>query len=62
MAQLEMLDSHFVSAIEDKVGFPEVSIFSAEDHEFRSVKDIELLAERARKEFGLGLGPISQHC
>ncbi|EGQ8153432.1 helix-turn-helix domain-containing protein [Vibrio parahaemolyticus] len=59
MAQVEMLDSHFVSAIEDEVGFPEVSIFSAEDHEFRSVKDIELLAERARKEFGLGLGPIS---
>ncbi|MCZ4339865.1 helix-turn-helix domain-containing protein [Shewanella colwelliana] len=59
MAQVEMLDSHFITAIEDEVGFPEVSVFSAEDHEYETVKDIELLAERTRKEFGLGLGPIS---
>lgn len=59
MAQVEMLDSHFVSTIEEEIGFPEVGIFSAEDCEFSTAKNIELLAERARKEFGLGLGPVS---
>ncbi|WP_351124071.1 XRE family transcriptional regulator [Shewanella sp. T24-MNA-CIBAN-0130] len=59
MAQVEMLDSHFVSAIEEEIGFPEVNIITAEDEEFNSVKNIELLAERARKAMGLGFGPIS---
>lgn len=59
MAQVEMLDSYFVSEIENEIGFPDVGIFSAEEHEFSSIKSIEVLAEKARKEFGLGLGPIS---
>ncbi|RCU45679.1 ImmA/IrrE family metallo-endopeptidase [Corallincola holothuriorum] len=59
MAQVEMLDSYFVTALEDEVGFPEVNIFAAEDGEFDSVQSIEVLAERARRGWGLGLGPIS---
>lgn len=59
MAQVEMLDSHFISAVKDEIEFPDVSIFSAKDTEFDSVKNIEILAERARKEFAVGLGPIS---
>lgn len=59
MAQVEMLDSYFVKEIEEEIGFPEVSIFSAEDHEYRTARDIETLAEKARVEFNLGLGPIS---
>lgn len=59
IAQVEMLDSYFVSALEEEVGFPEVNILAATDDEFDSVKNIEVLAERLRREWGLGLGPIS---
>lgn len=59
MAQVEMLDSHFVTYLEQEVGFPEVNITAAKDHEFDSPRNIELLAEKTRKCLGLGMGPIS---
>lgn len=59
MAQVEMLDSYFVSSIEEEIGFPDINIIAADDIEFDSVLNIELLAERARRAWGLGLGPIS---
>lgn len=58
-AQVEMLDSYFVSAMEEEVDFPVVEIRAADESEFDSVNNIELLAESVRKELGLGFGPIS---
>lgn len=59
MAQVEMLDSYFISVLEDEVAFPEVKVPTAEDNEFSSILNIERLAERTRKDLGIGLGPIS---
>ena len=54
-----MLNSHIFSAINDIVEFPAINIYEAEDHEYNSVQNIEVLAEKVRRQLGLGLGPIS---
>jgi Zn-dependent peptidase ImmA (M78 family)/transcriptional regulator with XRE-family HTH domain len=59
MAQVELLNSHIFSVIDDFVDFPAINIYEAEDHEYNTVKDIEVLAEKVRRQLGLGLGPIS---
>lgn len=59
VAQVEVLNSHIFSVIDDIVDFPAINIYEAEDHEYNSVKDIEVLAEKVRRQMGLGLGPIS---
>lgn len=59
VAQVEVLNSHIFSLIDDIVDFPAINIYEAEDHEYSSVKDIEVLAEKVRRQLGLGLGPIS---
>lgn len=59
VAQVEVLNSHIFSLIDDIVDFPAINIYEAEDHEYNSVKDIEVLAEKVRRQLGLGLGPVS---
>ncbi|GGF15619.1 helix-turn-helix domain-containing protein [Pseudoalteromonas gelatinilytica] len=59
MAQVEMLDSAIVSQLDGEIEFPEVNIYSASECEFDTNISIELLAEKVRKIWGLGLGPIS---
>ena len=59
VAQVELLNSHIFSAIDSIVDFPAVNIYEAEDHEYDSVQNIEVLAEKVRRKLGLGLGPIS---
>ncbi len=59
VAQVELLNSHIFSAIDDIVDFPIIDIYEAEDHEYNSVQSIEVLAEKVRRQLGLGLGPIS---
>lgn len=59
VAQVEILNSHIFSEVDAIVEFPEVNIYEAEDHEYNSIQNIEVLAEKVRRELGLGLGPIS---
>lgn len=59
VAQVELLNSHIFSSINDIVDFPKISIYEAMNHEYSSVQNIEVLAEKVRRQLGLGLGPIS---
>lgn len=59
VAQVEMLNSNIFSALDDILEFPPINIYEAEDIEYNSVQKIEVLAEKVRRQMGLGLGPIS---
>jgi Zn-dependent peptidase ImmA (M78 family) len=59
VAQVEVLNSHIFSEIDEVVDFPTINIYEAEDHEYSSIQNIEVLAEKVRRQLGLGLGPIS---
>jgi Zn-dependent peptidase ImmA (M78 family) len=59
MSQVEMLDTHFLKLLENGIDFPEIKIPDIGDADISSVNQIELLAEKVRRELSIGLGPIS---
>ncbi|WP_299022195.1 XRE family transcriptional regulator [uncultured Photobacterium sp.] len=59
MSQVEMFDDHFVRHLEEEIDFPEIRIPDIGDTDISSVAQIEGLAEKFRRDLGLGLGPIS---
>ncbi|PSU97837.1 DNA-binding protein [Photobacterium leiognathi subsp. mandapamensis] len=59
MSQVEILDTHFLKLLENEIDFPEIKIPEIADADISSVTQIELLAERVRRDLNIGLGPIS---
>ncbi|MGI1999628.1 helix-turn-helix domain-containing protein [Shewanella frigidimarina] len=59
MAQVEIFDDSFLRFLAEEVDFPPIRLLDVCDSDIQSVSAIELIAERFRRELGLGLGPIS---
>jgi Zn-dependent peptidase ImmA (M78 family)/DNA-binding XRE family transcriptional regulator len=59
MAQVEIFETNFLKALNEEISFPEVNIMEIGDSDIASLSSIEVVAERFRRELGLGLGPIS---
>lgn len=59
MSQVEVLDTHILKLLENEIDFPEIKIPDIGDTDISSINQIELLAEKIRRELGIGLGPIS---
>ncbi|WP_140921176.1 helix-turn-helix domain-containing protein [Limnobaculum xujianqingii] len=58
LARAEMLNV-IISVIEDEIELPDLNIPDISSYPLNSVTDIERIAEECRRQWGLGLGPIS---